>query len=78
MILRNKITGIEGKFMREFTNRFGVAIEVLKSDNMGYFAPKHEWEKVDSYNHKITVDLNERICKQLSEFIKNNQNESRF
>lgn len=46
MILRNKITGVEGTFIREFKNYYGQSILVKTLSGKEYYAPKYEWEEI--------------------------------
>ena len=41
--LKNRITGVSGIFVKEFTNNYGDAIMIRTDDGREYYAPKHEW-----------------------------------
>lgn len=56
MILRNKITGVEGEFVREFTNYYGESIEVKTLSSRNYYALKHEWEEIQPMIHNVIID----------------------
>ncbi len=48
MRLKNKLTGIEGEFLKEYRVTGGeIQIMVLTDDGRKYHAPKRIWERVD-------------------------------
>lgn len=43
-LLINIISGVEGYFVKEFTNFYGEAIMIKTLSGRNYYAPKHEFK----------------------------------